>query len=132
MLFDNVFLSYTVVDSCCIITYKKGARIDYEVGRSIIEEKKRLQKVIKIKKFIGVIDSSVRIDKSIMKQFATKDALDGVDMIGVVFTSKNKLIRLGQRLGVQVLNGLIVFNKDAPPKTKFFCNQRAALNWMNK
>ena len=132
MLFDNVFLSYRVVDSCCIITYKKGARIDYEVGQSIIEEKKRLQKVIKIKKFIGVIDSSVRIDKSIMKQFATKDALDGVDMIGVVFTSKNKLIRLGQRLGVQVLNGLIVFNKTTPPKTKFFYNQRAALNWMNK
>jgi len=132
MLFDNVFLSYTVVDSCCIITYKEGARIDYEVGQSIIEEKKRLQKVINIKKFIGVIDSSVRIDKSIMKQFATKDALDGVDMIGVVFTSKNKLIRLGQRLGVQVLNGLIVFNKTTPPKTKFFYNQRTALNWMNK
>lgn len=129
-MFQNHVISYEIINDVCVITYNKGIHIDADAGASIIAEKTRLQEKTNIRKFIGVLDSSVSIDKKIMGHFATKDALRDVDLIGVVYIHKNKIGRMSYSIGCVLLNGLVwlTFKKR---NIRFFNNEKKALTWMN-
>ena len=128
-MFENSVISYLIDDDICIITYKRNSFIDADAGRSIVAEKKRLLKQYPIRKFVGVIHSSVKIDRKIMGQFTTKEAIGGVDAIAVVYISEKRAVNKYYKIGSKLLN-LLVLGLLKTPKIRFFTSEKSAIKWI--
>ena len=127
-MFENSVISYVLEGDTCIITYKHGALIDEDAANSIVAEKDRLLKSYTIRRFVGVIHSSVKIDKKTMVQFASKSAIAGVDAIAVVYLSKKIFVNKYYKIGAKILN-LLVFVMLKSPEIKFFNDEKNAKKW---
>lgn len=127
-MFQNGVISYVVDDDVCIVTYEKNAVIDNEQSNIIVSEKERLIRSRNIKRFIGVIHSSVKIKPETMKKFTTKSALNGVEVIGVVYVADKKAVEKIYKAGVKVLN-LLVRALLKTPRLRFFNDEKTAINW---
>lgn len=130
-MFENNVISYELKGDICVITYKKNVFIDADASESIVAEKERLQEVTTIRKFIGVIHSSVSIDKKTMFKFSTKKALQNVDFIGVVFIHDKRIGRFLYSKGCGLLNFMVLISLKKN-NIRFFNNEKKAINWIEK
>jgi len=128
-MFEDNVIKYVVDGDICIVTYARGSIINDEVSKKIISEKEKLTSSHNIRKFIGVIHSSVKIQPETMKQFTTKKAIGGVDVIAVVYVSDKKHVEKFYLFGVRVLNSLVRLLLKTP-KVRFFTSENNAVNWV--
>jgi hypothetical protein len=127
-MFENGVIKYVVDGDVCIVTYKRNAVIDNRISELIVWEKEKLTKSHNIRKYVGVLHSSVKVKPDTMKQFTTKDAIGGVDVIGVVYLSDKKHVEKFYSFGVRVLNTLVKALLKTPT-LRFFTNETDAVNW---
>jgi len=127
-MFENSVIKYELDGDVCIVTYKHNSIIDQTVSDLIVWEKEKLSKSHFIRKYVGVIHSSVKIKPETMKTFTTNKAIGGVDVIGVVYLADKKAVEKFYKLGVKVLNLLAkVLLKS--PKLRFFTTEKDAVSW---
>lgn len=127
-MFENSVIKYVVDGDVCIVTYKHGSIIDNDISDLIVWEKEKLIKSHNIKKYVGVIHSSVKIKAETMKKFTTKKAIGGVDVIAVVYIADKKHVEKFYLFGVKVLNTLVKLLLKSP-KLAFFNDEQSAINW---
>ena len=120
-MFENQFISYYLMDNICVITYADNIRVDKEVAESIVAEKKRLQSIYPITRFIGVLNPTVSIDWRIMNMFSTEDALGDVTHIGIVFAGGGTIKKISYNIQVRLMNSVIsILQRNNPIKMRFF------------
>jgi len=126
-------IDYEVKGGVCVITYKPGIEIDSFMGESIIAEKKRLQEIDPVTKFIGVINwSSVSMKGLKISQFTTEEALKDVTHVGVVHLSDNKLLQVCYRIICKFVNWFIPVVETKGIKIKFFTNIEQSIIWADE
>jgi hypothetical protein len=112
-----------------LIEYLQGCTISKTEGEEIVEQKEKLQEEEDVRKFIGVIHSSVNMKGLDMMQFSTERALKDVEVIGIVFTSNNFIYKFLYLLGVRVINLLVLIFKKGDLKVRAFTNETKAITW---
>lgn len=127
--YENSFIRYHLDDDVCVIEYLQGCTISKTEGEEIVEQKEKLQEEEDVRKFIGVIHSSVNMKGLDMMQFSTERALKDVEVIGIVFTSNNFIYKFLYLLGVRFINLLVLIFKKGDLKVRAFTNETKAITW---
>jgi len=130
-MYSDGNITYYISGSVCIIEYEDYTVVNLEVAERIIEYKKKVKEQFPhVNKFIGVLNETIKTDVGIMKMFSTKEALDGVDFVGVVFVSSRRIQMTLYKLGKWSLN-LLCWALVKKPMFMFFSDRIKALNWIN-
>lgn len=127
-MFENGVIRYVVDGSVCIVTYEIGSVIDNEQSDIIVSEKEKLSESHNIKRFVGVLHSSVKVKPETMRKFTTSKALNGVDVIAVVYVADKKVVEKIYKIGVKTLN-LLARLMLKSPRLRFFNDEKSAIKW---
>lgn len=127
-MFENGVIRYVVDGSVCVVTYEIGAVIDNEQSEIIISESEKIKASHNIKRFVGVLHSSVKVKSETMRKFTTSKALSGVDVIAVVYVADKKVVEKIYKIGVKTLN-LLARLMLKTPRLRFFNDEKSAIKW---